>query len=127
MRVSPRLPIGAATSSRWPTEAQSIGWYAGIFSAYIIWSSAVTLKSHGEQHAVFLLAATEIAAALLFAFRRTRLFGLAILLGVFAVATVADFAHGAVPFRFLFYAASALLIVRLVRPTGEIAQPQPRA
>ncbi|MEY2562175.1 MAG: hypothetical protein QOH88_368 [Verrucomicrobiota bacterium] len=120
-RISPDLPINPAGRSTWPTEAQSIGWYSGIFSAYIIWSSAVTLRSHGEQHAVALLAAAEIAAALLFAFGRTRRFGLVILLAIFAVATVADFAHGGFPFRFLFYAASALLIVRLVRPAGQSA------
>jgi hypothetical protein len=81
----------------------------------------MTLKSHPDQHGVALLAVVEIVAALLFAFWRTRLFGLAILLTVFAIATVADFAHGGFPFRFLFYAASALLVVRLVRPTASEA------
>jgi hypothetical protein len=115
-------PIGEAADSRvfssrkWTNQAQAIGWYAGIFSAYIIWSSFLTLQSHGHEAGIRLLALVEIAAAVFFGFRRTRLLGLGILLAVFAVATVADFAHGGVPFRFLFYAASALLVVWLVRP-----------
>jgi hypothetical protein len=100
---------------KWPNQSQAIGWYAGIFSAYIIWSSFLTLQSHRQEAGVRLLALVEIAAAFFFVFRGTRLLGLGILLAVFAVATVADFAHGGVPFRFFFYAASALLVVSLVR------------
>jgi hypothetical protein len=115
-------PIAEDATSRvfsprkWPNQSQAIGWYAAIFSAYIIWSSFLSLQSHGRRTGVGLLALIEIAAALFFVFRRTRLLGLGILLAVFAVATVADFAHGGVPVRFLFYAASALLVVWLVRP-----------
>ena len=111
--------VARLSGARWPAESQAIGWYAGIFAAYIIWSSAMTLESHPDQRGIALLAVVEIVAALLFAFRRTRFFGLAILLTVFAIATVADFAHGGLPFRFVFYAASALLVVRLVRPTAK--------
>lgn len=51
---------------------------------------------------IALLAAVEIVAALLFAFRRTLFVGLTILLSVFVTAIVADFAHGGFPFRFTF-------------------------
>jgi len=108
--------VARSNNGIWLAESRAIGWYAGIFATYIIWSSGLTLKSHADQHGIAALAVVEIVAALLFAFRRTRSFGLTILLAVFAIATVADFSQGGFPFRFLFYAASALLVVRLVRP-----------
>jgi hypothetical protein len=48
--------------------------------------------------------------AILFVFRRTRFLGLAILLGVFAIAATIDLHLHELPLRFVFYAASALFV-----------------
>ncbi len=52
----------------------------------------------------------EIVAAVLFYFRRTRTAGLAFLLGVFLVASALEVGFGGFPMRFIYYAASALLV-----------------
>jgi hypothetical protein len=51
----------------------------------------------------------------LFIWRKTRPLGLALLLAVFAIAGVIELLLGELPVRFVFYAASALLVQYLSR------------
>jgi hypothetical protein len=62
-----------------------------------------------------LAASIELVGALLFAWRQTRTIGLVILLSVFAMATVIELHFGLWSLRFIFYAASALLVQYLSR------------
>jgi hypothetical protein len=54
--------------------------------------------------------------AVLFLFNRTRLAGIALLLIVFTIATVAEIVSGSLPIRFLIDGASALLVWVLLGP-----------
>jgi hypothetical protein len=89
--------------------------YRLIFSALIAAASLQTLRAAPGDHAVVLLAATEIAGALILLWRRTQWLGAAVLLVVFACAQLMSAMHGEWPSRFLLYAASALLIVTMDR------------
>jgi hypothetical protein len=85
--------------------------YAAVFCFFIVWASvrtAVNPAPHGAP--VRLLAFVEIAGALLFALRGTRLIGLIVLLVVFAIAAVIELHLREWPVRFVFYAASALFV-----------------
>jgi len=68
---------------------------------------------------VALLAAVEIAGALMLMWRRTQWVGAAALLLVFAGAQVLSAIEGEYPTRFLQYAASTLLIVLLDRTPSQ--------
>ncbi|PYY20782.1 MAG: hypothetical protein DMG62_22020, partial [Acidobacteria bacterium] len=68
-----------------------------------------------RSHHIVLLAAAEIAGALLLMWRRAQWVGAAVLLAVFAAAQIMSAVDGECPTRFLQYAASALLIVLLDR------------
>jgi len=70
-------------------------------------------------HQVALLAAVEIAGALMLMWRRTQWVSAAVLLLVFAGAQVLAAIDGEYPTRFLQYAASALLIVLLDRTLSQ--------
>ncbi len=95
---------------------RAIDTYALVISLYVIWSSIMTLvNAHGHDVHGPLLAALEIVAAVLFCFRRTRTAGLAFLLGVFLIAGALEVSFGGVPMRFIYYAASALLVWWLTR------------
>jgi hypothetical protein len=90
--------------------------YRLIFAALIIIASMQTLlAAHAQDHALLLLAASEIAGALILMWRRTQWLGACLLLIVFASAQVMSALHGEWPTRFLLYAASALLIVAMDR------------
>lgn len=90
--------------------------YAAVFSLFIIWASARTAINPGP-HGVGIryLAGVEIAGAFLFIWRKTRPLGLALLLAVFAITGVIEVLLGELPVRFVFYAASALLVQYLSR------------
>ena len=100
--------------------------YRLIFGALIIIASVQTLlAAQAQDHAVLLLAAVEIAGALMLLWRRAQWPGMCLLLAVFAGAQVMSAMHGEWPTRFLLYAASALLIVamdRALAPAPETAQ-----
>ncbi|HTL93246.1 MAG TPA: hypothetical protein VL176_12925 [Steroidobacteraceae bacterium] len=85
------------------------------FSTLIAVASVQALLAAREQHGVVVLAATEIAGALILCWRRTQELGAAVLLVVFASAQVMSAMQGEWPTRFLLYAASALLVVTMDR------------
>jgi NADH:ubiquinone oxidoreductase subunit 6 (subunit J) len=89
--------------------------YRLIFSTLITLASLQTLLAAQGDHAVVLLAGTEIAGALILCWRRTQWLGAGLLLIVFASAQLMSAMHGEWPTRFLQYAASALLIVTMDR------------
>ena len=88
--------------------------YRVIFCALIVVASIQTLAVRLPHHAV-LLAAVEIAAALMLLWRRTQWVGAAALLAVLAAAQVLSALQGEWPTRFVQYGASTLLIVLLDR------------
>ena len=94
--------------------------YRLLFSALITVSSVQTLLAAHGEHAVTLLAGTEIAAALLLCWHRTQWLGAGVLLIVFACAQLLSALQGEWPPRFLLYAASALLIVTMDRALAAV-------
>lgn len=94
---------------------RALAAYRLIFSALIVVASLQTLRVAQADHAAVLLAATEIAGALILCWRRTQWLRAALLLLVFASAQLMSAMHGEWPTRFLLYAASALLIVTMDR------------
>jgi len=97
------------------SAARALAAYRLIFSTLLIVASVQTLlAAHGDR-AVVLLAATEIAGALILGWRRTQWLGAGLLLIVFACAQLLSAMQGEWPTRFLLYAASALLIVTMDR------------
>jgi len=94
---------------------RALAAYRLIFSALIAVASLQTLLSTQGDHAVVVLAGTEIAGALILCWRRTQWLGAGLLLVVFACAQLLSVMHGEWPTRFLLYAASALLIVTMDR------------
>jgi hypothetical protein len=98
------------------SAARLLALYRLIFCALIAIASVQTLAAAPQPaHHTALLAATEIAGALLLSWRRTQWGGAALLLVVFACAQVISAAAGSYPTRFLQYAASSLLIVGMDR------------
>jgi hypothetical protein len=97
------------------SAARLLALYRLLFSALIIVASVQTLLAAHGDHAMVLLAGTEIAGALILCWRRTQWLGACLLLGVFAFAQVISAMQGDWPTRFLLYAASALLIVSMDR------------
>jgi len=97
------------------SAARLVALYRLVFAALIIAASVQTLLAAHGEHAVLLLAGTEIAGALILCWRRTQWLGACLLLGVFACAQLLSAMHGEWPTRFLLYAASALLIVTMDR------------
>jgi hypothetical protein len=93
--------------------------YRLTFSALIIVASVQTLFAAAGDHAVMLLAGSEIAGALMLCWRRMQWPGAGLLLIVFACAQVMSAIQGEWPTRFLQYAASALLIVAMDRALAE--------
>ena len=96
--------------------------YRLIFCGLIVIASAQTLIAE-QSHHVALLAAAEIAGALLLLWHRAQSAGAVVLLVVFAVAQVIAASEGEYPTRFLQYAASTLLIVTLDRALGARSAP----
>ena len=96
------------------SAARILATYRAIFGTLIVVASIQTLVAAPALH-VALLAAVEIAAALMLMWRRTQWVGAAVLLAVFAAAQIMSAVDGECPTRFLQYAASALLIVLLDR------------
>jgi hypothetical protein len=85
-----------------------------VFSSLIVVASVQTLLP-APARPIALLAAVEIAGALLLLARRTQWVGAPLLLAVFACAQVISAAAGDYPTRFAQYAASTVLIVMLDR------------
>ena len=95
---------------------RALAAYAVVFSLFIIWASARTAIDPGPHGAgIRYLAFAEIIGAILFVWRKTRPVGLVILLVVFAIAAVIELHLHEWPVRFVFYAASALLVHYLSR------------
>ena len=101
--------------------------FRAIYVAFIVTASLATLlreKAPGQPaHAGFshltILASVEIAAALLFLFRRSEIWACAILLAVYAIATAISVTLGDWSLRFLYYGATAVFIVIAARnPDG---------
>jgi hypothetical protein len=98
------------------SAARLLALYRLIFCALIAIASVETLTAAPQPaHHTALLAAAEIAGALLLGWRRTQWAGAALLLVVFASAQVISAAAGSCPTRFLQYATSSLLIVGMDR------------
>ena len=96
------------------SAARILAAYRVIFCALIVVASVQTLAEVPAHHVV-LLAATEIAGALLLTWRRAQWAGAAALLVAFGTAEVMSALAGEYPARFLQYAASTILIVLLDR------------
>jgi hypothetical protein len=94
---------------------RTLALYRLTFSTLIVIASVQTLLAAQGDHAVLLLAGTEIAGALLLCWRRAQWPGAGLLLIVFGCAQVLSALHGEWPTRFLLYAASVLLIVTMDR------------
>jgi len=93
---------------------RAINSYFVVYAALIIWASAVTIwRALGHQADLVWLGSVEIAAALFFLLKRTRVVGLTLLLAVYVIATAAESVSGGLPIRFLIYGASAILVWRL--------------
>lgn len=97
------------------SPARLLAVYRIVFSTLIVVASLQTLLAAREQHGVVVLAATELAGALILCWRRTQALGAVLLLVVFASAQVMSALQGEWPTRFLLYAASALLVVTMDR------------
>ena len=100
------------------SAARILAAYRAIFGTLIVVASIQTLVAAPAHH-VALLAAVEIAGALMLMWRRTQWVGVAALLLVFAGAQVLSAIEGEYPTRFLQYAASTLLIVLLDRTPSQ--------
>ena len=94
------------------TPGRILNAYRLLFSVLIVVASVQTLLAEPLRHAA-LLAAAEIAGALLLLWRPAQWIGATVLLCVFAGAQVMAAAAGNYPTRFLQYALSTLLIVML--------------
>jgi hypothetical protein len=95
----------------WLNPSRALATYPAVFSVLIVWASlraALNPAPHGLG--IQYLAAAEVVGAILFAFRRARFLGLAILLAVFAIAATIEIHLHELPLRFVFYAASALFV-----------------
>jgi hypothetical protein len=107
--------------------ARSTLAFRWVFVAFIVIASARTVIDTGHiasDHSslgIVVLGTSEIAAALLFLLRRTQIIGLLLLLMIFAIATTLSLLEGELPYRFAYYAASAMFIVAVDR-----AQPATR-
>ena len=102
-----------------PKLEHALKAYSAVFSGFIIWASARTMFNPGPHGAgIQSLAAIEIVGAFLFAFQKTRFFGLVVLLAVFTVAATIELHLWEMPLRFVFYAASALFIQYLSGQTS---------
>ena len=98
--------------------ARILAAYRVTFSTLIVVASIQTLAESPAHHVV-LLAAAEIAGALMLLWRRAQWVGAAVLLVVFATAQVLSAVEGEYPTRFVQYAASTLLIVLLDRALSQ--------
>jgi hypothetical protein len=96
------------------SAARILAAYRAIFSTLIVVASIQTLIAEHSHHIV-LLAAAEIAGALLLMWRRSQWVGAALLLAVFACAQLISAIEGDYPTRFLQFAASAVLVVMMDR------------
>jgi hypothetical protein len=96
------------------SAARILAAYRVIFSTLIVLASVQTLIAERSHHIV-LLAAAEIAGALMLMWRRTQWVGAAALLAVFAGAQLISAIEGDYPTRFLQYAASTVLVVMMDR------------
>jgi hypothetical protein len=107
------------SENSWLNPKRAVATYAIIFSMFIVWASARTAFHPGPHGiAIRYLAGIEIAGALLFIWRKTRPLGLPILLMVFAIAAGIEAYLHEWPVRFVFYAASALLVQYLSARQG---------
>lgn len=93
-----------------------------LYVAFIVTASLQTLASAlapsagpHEHSLLSALALTEIAAALLFAFRATEYAGCVLLLIVFAIVQILAITQGELTLRFVFYAGTALFVLGVAR------------
>lgn len=101
------------------TVSAALAAFRRVYVAYIVYASGRTLLQawHGDAHthlrlALIALASLEIAAALAFLVARLERAACAMLLAIYAVAAVLTVAEGAVPAHLVYYAATALFIVK---------------
>jgi hypothetical protein len=98
------------------------------FSVFIVWASVQTfveaMGARGEPRLGHggLLAAVEALAAIALLVPRLALAAAGVLCGVFAVAAVVSLFGGEAPLRFVYYAATAVLLA-LTRPGQTPAAP----
>jgi hypothetical protein len=95
----------------WLDPRRALAAYTVVFSIFIVWVSLRTaINPLPHSLAIRCLAFAEIGGALLFALRRTRFIGLAILLVIFAIAATIELHLREWPLRFVFYSASVLFV-----------------
>jgi len=94
---------------------KALAIYRFLYVAFIILASIATLvQAQDRQYpALEFLAGLEIAAALLFLFRRSQLLGASLLAVIFVVAFIGDLAAGGMPARFVLYLGTAIFILYL--------------
>jgi hypothetical protein len=103
---------------QWINPKRAVAAYAVVFSLFIIWASVRTAIDPGPHGGgIRYLAFAEIIGGILFVWGKTRPVGLVILLVVFAIAAVIELHVHEWPVRFVYYAASALLVQYLSSAT----------
>jgi hypothetical protein len=101
----------SSNQQSWLNPSRVLAAYAAVFSIFIIWASLRTaINPHPHGIGIQVLALVEVAGALLFVIRKTRAFGLTLLLAVFAIAAVIELHLREWPARFVFYGATALFV-----------------
>lgn len=96
------------------------------FCAYLGWSSWATLAQAAvarDLHAL-ILSGAELLAVAVFLFERWMVPACIVLVSVFAIAAVLTSLQGQSPLRFLYFAATAVYVVR-ARRTEPVAPPTP--
>ncbi|GEM_PF-2226700 len=88
------------------------------YAAYIASASVQTFfgawagRGHGhDTHIVLAISGVEIAGIGCFLFEKAEIVGVVLLLAVYALAGLLSIAHGEVPLRFVYYAATASYLV----------------
>lgn len=94
-----------------PRDRDPVGWYRVFYAACIAALSVVTvLQARGVHDHHAWLGGVEAMGAALLVPRRTRTFGLAVLLAVYAIAIVLTVHAGGNPIHLVLYAGTAIFV-----------------
>lgn len=100
-----------ATQSGMPRTTDALAGYRVFYAVCIGAMSIVTvMQARGTSDHHAWLGVLELVGAILLVPRRTRTFGLAVLLAVFAVATALVLHAGASPIHIVLYAGTAVFV-----------------
>jgi len=93
------------------THAWALRLLRWSYCAFIAWASAQTFLAGGHEAHAKILAGVEIGAIAAFLFPMLEIGAGAVLLIVYAIASVITVLQGEPPIRFAYYAATALYIL----------------